>query len=140
MGKSKKIDSGVYVAWRQLEVSWKLWRDDDGHHEYRATFRHKCGGCGEWHDVFEEVIQPAVRNRPKSGGKAKFPDRPNIDIHPSHYNQYCSDACRKRIARGYQIERPERECQYCGETLETDNPKAKYCSVKCRVYANRSKS
>jgi hypothetical protein len=32
-----------------------------------------------------------------------------------------------------------RTCLNCGSPLDTDNPKAKYCSDKCRVNANRQK-
>lgn len=56
---------------------------------------------------------------------------------PKHPRQsWCSSACKQAIGAERAL---DRFCLWCGDLLVRDNPKAKFCSDKCRLTSFKSK-
>jgi hypothetical protein len=52
-------------------------------------------------------------------------------------NQFCSTACASAFYAGRKAVPEPRACAYCEEVFTPKRSDARFCSTKCRVYANR---
>jgi len=95
----------------------------------------KAYAAGEIHD------SPSQRIKKTIDGKrfGKLVQCPVCDVvcEPDRAQNHCSQECRRKVTRmGL---RKKRRCGHCGESFELKRADARYCSPKCRVYANREK-